>query len=53
MRAHGILEKIGGILCIIGGIVLVFIGIFSNNNKAGYIIGGIGSGLHKCLAITI
>ena len=53
MRAHGILEKIGGILCIIGGIVLVFIGIFSNYNKAGYIIGGIGGVVGGIICIAL
>jgi len=42
MREHGILEKIGGILCIIAGIILFFIGIFSDYDKARNIIEGIG-----------
>ncbi|MBQ4356791.1 MAG: hypothetical protein II788_02270 [Acholeplasmatales bacterium] len=41
MREHGILEKIGGILCIIAGIILFFIGIFSDYDKARNIIEGI------------
>ena len=42
MREHGILEKIGGILSIIAGIILFFIGIFSDYDKARNIIEGIG-----------
>ena len=42
MRAHGILEKIGGIVCIIAGIILFFIGIFNDYDKARNIIEGIG-----------
>ena len=42
MREHGILEKIGGILCIIAGIILFFIGIFNDYDKARNIIEGIG-----------
>ena len=53
MRAHGILEKISGILCIIGGIVLVFIGIFSDYYKAVYIIGGIGGVVGGIICIAL
>lgn len=42
MREHGVLEKIGGILSIIAGIILFFIGIFSDYDKARNIIEGIG-----------
>ena len=42
MREHGILEKIGGILSIIAGIILFFIGIFSDYDKTRNIIEGIG-----------
>lgn len=41
MREHGILEKIGGILCIIAGTILFFIGIFNDYDKARNIIEGI------------
>jgi uncharacterized membrane protein (DUF106 family) len=41
MREHGVLEKIGGILSIIAGIILFFIGIFSDYDKARNIIEGI------------
>lgn len=42
MRAHGILEKIAGVVCIIAGIILFFIGIFNDYDKARNIIEGIG-----------
>lgn len=41
MRAHGILEKIAGVVCIIAGIILFFIGIFNDYDKARNIIEGI------------
>ena len=52
MREHGILEKIGGILCIIAGIILFFIGIFSDYDKARNIIEGIIAVIAGIIAIV-
>ena len=52
MREHGVLEKIGGILSIIAGIILFFIGIFSDYDKARNIIEGIIAVIAGIIAIV-